>query len=184
MPFITEELWQALAPREAGSSIMVAPMPQAGAIDGDGLEGFEIVKEIIVKIREIYQAYNIKKYEENVLCVDATNNVWGQAVIGKLTHAVIQKVEEHEPVNVVFFVHGKKYSLSLGEAFVEYELEKLGKDLAYQQGFLDSVMKKLGNEKFVANAKPEVVAAERKKQADAESKVKDLEAAIAALKNI
>ncbi|GHV53466.1 valine--tRNA ligase [Bacteroidia bacterium] len=184
MPFITEELWQALASRPAGSSIMVAPMPQAGVIDGSSLEGFEVVKEIIVKIREVYQAYNIKKYEENVLCVDTNNSVWGQPVIGKLTNVSIQKVEEHQPVNVVFFVQGQKYSLSLGEAFVEYELEKLEKDLAYQQGFLDSVMKKLGNERFVANAKPEVVAVERKKQADAESKVKSLEAAIAALKNL
>ncbi|MDR0537064.1 MAG: valine--tRNA ligase [Tannerellaceae bacterium] len=180
MPFITEELWQALEPRRDGESIMTASIPEAGTIDRDCLESIEEIKEIVIKIREACQTYSIKKYEKNELCMDTTD-LEGLPVLEKLGNVTIRRVEEHPATNAVFFIRDRKYSLSLGEAFVEYEREKLQKELQYNQGFLTSVMNKLSNERFIANAKPEVVEMERKKKADAESKIKSLEAAIAAL---
>ncbi|MDR2497777.1 MAG: valine--tRNA ligase [Tannerellaceae bacterium] len=186
MPFITEELWQAIELRKDGESIMIAPMPSGGDVDYNILTNFEMTKEIIVNIREVYHRYGVKKYEANALCIDADNDLWGKAVIEKLSGVYIRSVEEHSPARL-FLVQGRKYSVDLGESRTDLDSEKLArleKDLAYQQGFLQSVMKKLSNERFVANAHPDVVANERKKQADAENNIKNLEVSIAALKNI
>jgi valyl-tRNA synthetase len=185
MPFITEELWQAIEPRKDGESIMIAPMPRGGEINEQILLDFETAKEIIVGIREAYHASGLKKGEAGALCIDPGNEVWGAPAIEKLTGVSIRTVEEHSPAGL-FLVQGRKYSVDLGgsgaSAADPGKLAKLEKDLDYQRGFLQSVLKKLGNERFVANAHPDVVAAERRKQADAESNIRNLEASLTALR--
>lgn len=184
MPFITEELWQALSERKEGESVMVAQMPLAKAVNNDLLTSFEAVKEIISGIRTIRLQKNIPNKDSLELEVVGAFGSALSSVILKIGNiSEIKQVEEKDPTAVSFLVGTTEFSVPLGNNIdIEAELARLEADLKYQQGFLNSVMKKLSNEKFVANAKPEVVDSERKKQADAESKIKTLEESIAALK--
>ncbi|MDR0231779.1 MAG: valine--tRNA ligase [Dysgonamonadaceae bacterium] len=184
MPFITEELWQALAERKSEESIMVVSMPQAKTYKADFLSEVEKAKEIIGNIRTIRLQKNIPNKEVlglEVLTVD--DNSLNSVIIKMANLSGIAKVEEKSPGAVSFLVGTTEYAVPLGNNVnVEEELEKLNTELVYLQGFLKSVVAKLSNEKFVANAKPEIVDNERKKQADAESKIKTLQESIEALK--
>lgn len=188
LPFITEELWQALAEREDNESIMVARMPQVSDINNELLGDFENVKSIVSNIRTIRLQKNIANKEALNLEVketfDKSYNPSLNAVIIKMGNiSSINEVAETDSMGVSFLVGTSEFAIPLGNNIdVEAELAKLEEELKYLQGFLNSVMKKLSNEKFVANAKPEIVENERKKQADAESKIKTLEESIAALK--
>ena len=183
MPFITEELWQALAPREAGESLMVALMPKAGAVDEAFLQAFEAVKEIVGGVRTIRLQKNIPNKDVLDLQVLGAHNEAFNAVIAKMCNlSAIQLVAEKAAGAVSFLVGTTEYAVPLGNRInVEEELAKLRDELKYQQGFLASVMKKLGNENFVSKAPAKVIEMERKKQADAESKIKSIEESIAAL---
>ena len=183
MPFITEELWQALAPREAGESLMVALMPKAGAVDEAFLQAFEAVKEIVGGVRTIRLQKNIPNKDALDLQVLGAHNEAFNAVIVKMCNlSAIQSVAEKTAGAVSFLVGTTEYAVPLGNRInVEEELAKLRDELTYQQGFLASVMKKLGNENFVSKAPAKVIEMERKKQADAESKIKSIEESIAAL---
>ena len=183
MPFITEELWQALAPREAGESLMVAPMPKAGAVDEAFLQAFEQVKEIIGGVRTIRLQKNIPNKDSLELQVLGAHNEAFNAVIVKMCNlSAIQSVAEKAAGAVSFLVGTTEYAVPLGNLInVEEELAKLREELKYQQGFLASVLKKLDNENFVSKAPAKVIEMERKKQADAESKIKSIEESIAAL---
>ena len=183
MPFITEELWQALAPREAGESLMVAPMPKAGAVDEAFLQAFEQVKEIIGGVRTIRLQKNIPNKDSLELQVLGAHNEAFNAVIVKMCNlSAIQAVAEKAAGAVSFLVGTTEYAVPLGNLInVEEELAKLREELKYQQGFLASVLKKLDNENFVSKAPAKVIEMERKKQADAESKIKSIEESIAAL---
>ena len=183
MPFITEELWQALATREAGESLMVAPMPKAGAVDEAFLQAFEQVKEIIGGVRTIRLQKNIPNKDSLELQVLGAHNEAFNAVIVKMCNlSAIQAVAEKAAGAVSFLVGTTEYAVPLGNLInVEEELAKLREELKYQQGFLASVLKKLGNENFVSKAPAKVIEMERKKQADAESKIKSIEESIAAL---
>ena len=183
MPFITEELWQALAPREAGESLMVALMPKAGAVDEAFLQAFEAVKEIVGGVRTIRLQKNIPNKDALDLQVLGAHNEAFNAVIVKMCNlSAIQSVAEKAAGAVSFLVGTTEYAVPLGNRInVEEELAKLRDELKYQQGFLASVMKKLGNENFVSKAPAKVIEMERKKQADAESKIKSIEESIAAL---
>lgn len=184
MPFITEELWQILAERKSGESIMIVPMPKANNIDTDLLASFEGVKDIVSGIRTIRLQKNIPNKDSLELEVLGTYNQAYNTVIQKMGNiSEIRSTENKDATAVSFMVGTTEFAIPLGNNIdVEAELAKLEEELKYQQGFLSSVIKKLGNEKFVANAKSEVVDLERKKQADAESKIKILEENIAALK--
>ena len=183
MPFITEELWQALAPREAGESLMVAPMPKAGAVDEAFLQAFEQVKEIIGGVRTIRLQKNIPNKDSLELQVLGAHNEAFNAVIVKMCNlSAIQSVAEKAAGAVSFLVGTTEYAVPLGNLInVEEELAKLREELKYQQGFLASVLKKLDNENFVSKAPAKVIEMERKKQTDAESKIKSIEESIAAL---
>jgi valyl-tRNA synthetase len=149
----------------------------------DEITKFEIVKEIIVNIRNIRASKNISPKERLILQVTGKHNNAFDAVIRKLANIDIEFVTEKSASTVSFLVGTTEFAVPLGNNIdVEAELAKLQSELAYMQGFFASVMKKLDNEKFVANAKSEVVEAERKKQADAESKIKTLEESIAGLR--
>lgn len=185
MPFITEELWQALSDRKNSESIMIADMPKAKDINGELLNSFDLVKEIISGIRTIRLQKNIPNKDALELNIIGNHDGKFDPVILKMANiSEIKTISEKSATAVSFLVGTTEFAIPLGNNIdIEAEIEKLEAELIYQQGFLNSVIKKLSNEKFVANAKPEIVDNERKKQADAESKIKTLEESIFALKN-
>ena len=185
MPFITEELWQHIYDRQPGESIMtqtlVKDMPYNEAL----IAQFEAVKEVISGIRTIRLQKNIAQKEALALEVTGENPVAGfGSVIAKLCNlSEIKQVETKSEGAAAFMVGTTEYAVPLGNLInVEEELKKLETDLKYQEGFLQSVMKKLSNEKFVSKAPANVIEMERKKQADAETKIAALKESIAALK--
>ena len=185
MPFITEELWQHIYDRQPGESIMtqtlVKDMPYNEAL----IAQFEVVKEVISGIRTIRLQKNIAQKEALALEVTGENPVAGfGSVIAKLCNlSEIKQVETKSEGAAAFMVGTTEYAVPLGNLInVEEELKKLEADLKYQEGFLQSVMKKLSNEKFVSKAPANVIEMERKKQADAETKIAALKESIAALK--
>ena len=183
MPFITEELWQALEPRKEGESLMVAQMPEVAVADSAYLDAFEIVKEIVGGVRTIRLQKNIPNKDALELQIVGEHNEAFNAVIAKMCNlSSISKVEEKAAGAVSFLVRTTEYAVPLGNLInVEEELAKLQEELKYQKGFLTSVMKKLGYENFVSKAPAKVIEMEKKKQADAESKIKSIEESIAAL---
>lgn len=183
MPFITEELWQALAERKAGESIMVSEMPKEVSFSNDLIDTFEKVKDVIAGVRTIRLQKNIPNKEELSLDVIGQYNTDFDTVISKMGNLTsINIVAEKDPTSVSFLVGTTEFSVPLGNNIdIEAELKRLNDELKYLEGFLKSVAAKLSNEKFVANAKPEIVDNERKKQADAESKIKTIKESIANL---
>ncbi len=188
MPFITEELWQLLEKREKGESLMVAEMPRKQRSDKQLLKDFEIVKELITQVRNIRKGKGIGKNDALRLMVrNAANGDYPsqmEPVIRKM--GIISDIaitEEKVKGAVSFIVKNVEYYLPLGDLVnPEEEIIRLEKELEYTRGFFASVAKKLGNERFVNNAPEAVVAAERKKMADAEVKINTLEQQIASLK--
>ena len=184
MPFITEELWQALEPRKEGESLMVALMPEVAPVDSAYLESFEIVKEIVSGVRTIRLQKNIPNKDTLELQVLGDHSDAFNPVISKMCNLTdIIRTDDKAAGAVSFLVRTTEYAVPLGNMInVEEELAKLAEELKYQQGFLASVAKKLSNESFVNKAPAKVIEMERKKQADAESKIKSIEESIAALK--
>ncbi len=185
MPFITEELWQHIYERKAGESIMVQTLEPAGTYDEALIAEFEVVKEVIGGIRAIRLQKNIAQKEALRLEVVGENPVAAfDSGIAKLCHlSAITTVSNKTDSAAAFLVGTTEYAVPLGNLInEEEELKKLEADLKYQEGFLQSVMKKLGNEKFVGKAPARVIEMERKKQADAETKIAALKESIAALK--
>jgi len=185
MPFITEELWQHLYDRKEGESLMVQQLDIPTACDEDIVKSFEAVKEVIGGIRTIRLQKNIAQKETLELQVVGENPVAAfNSVIAKLCKlTAVSAVENKAEGSASFMVGTTEYAVPLGSLInVEEELKKLEADLKYNEGFLQSVLKKLSNEKFVSKAPAAVIEMERKKQADAESKIAALKESIAALK--
>ena len=185
MPFITEELWQHIYDRKEGESIMVQVLQVSETYNEDIITRFEAVKEVIGGIRTIRLQKNIAQKEALSLEVIGENPVEAfNAVIAKLCNlSAIQTVATKADGAAAFMVGTTEYAVPLGNLInVEEELKKLEADLKYQEGFLQSVLKKLSNEKFVSKAPANVIEMERKKQADAETKIAALKESIAALK--
>ena len=185
MPFITEELWQAICERKDGESIMVSDMPKDSTYDTLLINAFEKVKETIAGIRTIRLQKNILNKEELTLEVMGDYDMAFNSVILKMGNlSAISEVKEKNPTAASFLVGTTEFSVPLGNNIdIEAELKKLNEELVYLEGFINSVRKKLSNEKFVANAKPEIVENERKKEADAESKIKTIKESIANLES-
>ena len=181
MPFITEELWQALQERKDEESIMITLLPELQPADEKLIAEFEEVKEIIAGVRTIRLQKNIPTKESLSLQVTGHATSDFDSVILKLCNlTAIEQVTEKAVGSISFLVGTTEFAVPMGNLIdVEEEIQKMEAEINYLKGFLVSVMKKLGNEKFVANAKPEVVEVERKKHADAESKIASLEEAIA-----
>ena len=185
MPFITEELWQHLYDRKEGESLMVQELDIPTACDEEIVKAFEAVKEVIGGIRTIRLQKNIAQKETLELQVVGENPVAAfNSVIAKLCNlTAVSAVENKVEGSASFMVGTTEYAVPLGSLInVEEELKKLEADLKYNEGFLQSVLKKLSNEKFVSKAPAAVIEMERKKQADAESKIAALKESIAALK--
>ena len=185
MPFITEELWQHLCDRTDGESLMVSPLSMSALVDEDIIREFEVVKEVISNIRSIRLQKNIAPKEVLELQVIGENPVVAfNAVVTKMCNlSSINVVENKADGAASFMVGTTEYAVPLGNMIdVETEIARMEAELKHKEGFLQGVLKKLGNEKFVNNAPAAVLEMERKKQADAESIIKSLKESIAALK--
>ena len=183
MPFITEELWQHLAERKEGESIMNALIPQSREIDQNVLDAMERAKEVVIGVRGVRAAKNIAPKEKLELNVLGEFDTSLYAVIEKLANlSSINSTTEKDASAASFMVGTTEFNVPLANNIdVEAELAKLSKDLEYYKGFRESVLKKLSNERFVNNAPAAVVEGERRKLADAETKIKNLEDSISAL---
>ena len=187
MPFITEELWQHLADRKEGESIMVSPQTIATPAENDAtiLANVEVMKNVVAGVRAIRNTKNISPREALDLQVLGVNPVASyDCLISKMANVNGVVVVEAKGEGVSSFMVGTtEYAVPLGGLIdVEAEIAKAEAELKHLEGFLNGVMKKLSNERFVNNAPAQVVELERKKQADAESKIATLKETIASLK--
>ena len=190
MPFITEEVWQMLRERHGNESIMFASMPQAEGYRLDLAEKFTIAEEVIMAIRTIRKEKNIPFKDPVNLFIKKNNDekpdTTFDGVVSKMCNLSDLKYTEEKVVDSISFSvkNTEFYIPLLHEMDHEAERVKLTEELNYLRGFLASVLKKLGNEKFVINAAPQVVESERKKKADAENRIMILEKQIRELMNL
>ena len=178
MPFITEEIWQLLDNRDKEDTIMLEHQLKEGAFDSGSLKEFDIARQIVSSVRTIRKEKNILSRDQLVLLYT------GSPVLKRYSKMVsrLAKLEkfdmvETKPEGAMSFIAGTtEFYIPVGELLdVESEIEKIKADLEYQKGFLNSVTKKLNNERFVKNAPVKVVDMEKKKQSDAEIKITVLE---------
>lgn len=187
MPFITEELWQHLAERKEGESIIVSPQTIAAPAPADAaiLAQVELMKNVVAGVRAIRNTKNISPREALDLQVIGADPIAAyDCLITKMANVNGVAVVDVKGEGVSSFMVGTtEYAVPLGGLIdVEAELAKAEAELKHLEGFLNGVMKKLSNERFVNNAPAQVVELERKKQADAESKIATLKETIASLK--
>ena len=185
MPFITEEIWQHMAPRKDGESITVAALPAPQPFDQALLERIEQLKEAVSSVRNIRKEHNIPNKEALELYVIGDDNYHREynPLLQKMANLNrVEEIAEKRSDAAAFIVKTTEYFVPLGGSIdVEEELKKLKADLAYQEGFLASVLKKLSNERFVQNAPAKVIETEHAKRHDAEAKIKALQERIAQL---
>jgi valyl-tRNA synthetase len=186
MPFITEEIWQLIGERKEGESLMISSMPKVRKYDKELLSGFENAKETVTAIRAVRKEMQIQNRDPVELSVRADRNNYDTnflSVVIKLCNLSEVGFTSEKPDNAAsFMIRTTEFHIPLGgKVDVENEKAKINTELSYSRGFLDSVMKKLNNERFVLNAPQPVLDLERKKKADTESKIKSLEEALKGL---
>ncbi|WP_088342303.1 valine--tRNA ligase [Robiginitalea sediminis] len=185
MPFLTEEVWQHIRPRTPEQALIVAPWPKVAGYDAEVLEGFDTTREVVSGIRTIRKDKNIPFRDAVSLSVRDESGLDRQwdPIISKLSNAPEITYSKEAPESALSFrVGSNEYFIPLaGSVDLEAEIQKLREELEYTRGFLASVEKKLSNERFVNNAPEQVVALERKKAADAVSKIETLEKSLASL---
>lgn len=187
MPFITEELWHLIADRNSpDEALVIASWPTAKAVDDSFLTNMENAMEVISGIRNIRKQNNIPNKIPLTLQVKSNSqmNTSFDAVVAKLGNLEELSYSDEKVANAFsFMLDNNEFFIPFGEEVdVEEEIKKLEEDLHYTKGFLNSVNKKLSNQKFVAGAPEQVVASERKKQEDAANKIKLIEEKLQALK--
>ena len=187
MPFITEELWQHIYDRKPGESIMRDKLTLSGlpAEDEQLITVFEQVKQIVGGVRMVRSSKNIAPKEQLELQVVSKNDYaqFDAAIMKMANLKAINIVSDKDATASSFMVGTDEFAVPLGSLIdVDAEIEKMEGQLKHLEGFLAGVMKKLSNERFVANAPEAVVAMERKKQSDAEEKIASLKESIAALR--
>jgi valyl-tRNA synthetase len=184
MPFITEEIWQRLEERPEGSSIMTEQMPLPGPYEAGMLTRFDTVREIVTAVRAIRKERSIAAREPLVLCAapGATGTEFDPVIIRMCNLSEIRVVEGKVEGAVSFRIHTSEFFIPIGDGVDhEEEIRKMEEELKYTEGFLATVLKKLSNEKFVANAPGAVIKHERKKEADARARIVTLKESIAHL---
>ena len=184
MPFITEELWQQITERKEGESITISLLSKDSSYNAESVNNFELTKELITGVRNVRTSKNISFKEQIELYVNSDNDVANIETVIKFGNiSKFEKVSESVQGAISFMVKTTEFYIPLNDNIdKDAEIAKLTEELKYQEGFLNSVMKKLGNERFVNNAPAKVVEIEKAKQADAENKIKTLKAQIEALK--
>ena len=184
MPFISEEIWQLIGDRKAGESIMMASWPKASGKNEELCVRFELVKELISGMRNVRKDKNIANKEQIALYIIPGEKGYVtelNSVVSKLGNLSGLEIRTEEVEGAAtFMVKSTAFYIPFsGNVDVEAEVTKIQEELVYFRGFLETVIKKLGNEKFVGSAPAKVVEIERKKQADAEEKIKILEERLA-----
>ncbi|MEL6918803.1 MAG: valine--tRNA ligase, partial [Bacteroidota bacterium] len=185
MPFLTEEVWQHIAERSPDEALVIAQWPKVEKTDDALIKAFDFASDVVSGIRTIRKEKNIpikESLELSVLNRERIATDWDQ-VIAKLTNtSTISYVDTTVEGALSFRVGSNEYFIPIsGAVDVEAEIKKIQEELSYTKGFLQSVQKKLSNERFVNNAPEQVVAMEKKKAADAESKIETLEKSLASL---
>ncbi|QCK14416.1 valine--tRNA ligase [Mangrovivirga cuniculi] len=187
MPFITEEIWHQIKERGEDESLIVADWPKPGKTDEDLLEITERIFEIVTQIRNFRNNKQISPKEGLNLSIKSSDfGIYTpfEDILKKMANLnEIEKVDEQPENATGFVVKGDEFFIPMeGLIDTEKEIEEIQKELEYTKGFLNSVMKKLSNERFVNNAPEKVVSMEKQKQADAEAKIKALEDQLGSLK--
>ena len=176
MPFLTEELWQNIAERSREEALVIAQQKKADDFNEETIKNFDFAKELISGVRNYRQSKGISPRESVELFTNATAFI-NEAVVRKLANvSEVHFAEKTDKPSFTFLVGATEISIPLSENLdLAEEKKKTEEEIKYLKGFLVSVEKKLSNEKFVANAKPEIVENERKKQKDAQEKIAILE---------
>jgi valyl-tRNA synthetase len=179
MPFISEELWHLIKERNEKDCLIIAKWPDSKSPDRKLLSGFTVASEIVQQVRNIRKQKNISPKESlSILMKDdvAFDSSYND-VVRKLANLANISVAERKPENAFsFLIKQFEFYVPFSAGInADEEKERLTKELEYNKGFLKSVQSKLANERFVANAKPEVVENEKKKQSDAEAKIRSIE---------
>jgi len=186
MPFLTEEIWQIIAERTSEEALIISTWPELKSFDAKLIADFEFASEVISGIRTIRKDKNIPF--KDAIELKAINNdnasTYFDSVISKLGNiSSLEYVSEAVNGALTFRTKSNEYFVPISGAInVEEEIAKLTEELKYNQGFLKSVQAKLSNEKFVNNAPEKVLEIERKKEADALSKIATIEQSLATLK--
>jgi valyl-tRNA synthetase len=184
-PFISEEIWHLIRERKDGEDIIIAKWPELKQVNQDSLTAFDRGAEVISGIRNIRKQKNIANNVTLELMVKSSGEEktdFDPVIIklGNLTK--LEYVSEKVENAFSFIVDKTEFFIPFGEEInVEEEIEKLKSQLDYEKGFLNGVQKKLSNERFVNNAPEQVVAIEKKKEADAQDKIKMIEEKLASL---
>jgi valyl-tRNA synthetase len=185
MPFITEEIWHLIKERDAKDCIIVAEWPAVKAdLDKKQLAEFEVSKELVAMVRNVRAQKQLSPKEklEVIEKSEATRSYFDSTIIKLANLSAFSYTKDKVEGAFSFQIKTTEFYIPLAQNLnKEDEIERLTKELEYNKGFLKSVQIKLSNEKFVANAKPEIIASERKKESDALSKIKTLEEQLAVL---
>ncbi len=189
IPFITEEIWQLMDRRESGESIMVAQMPEAGKVDSELTGQFDFAREIITSVRSLRVENNIPQAKPVTLLAGMDEEEFlkmPREVISKMCNLSGFTPAGEKPEGALsFMVRTTEFFVPLAEEIdVGKEIEKVEKEITYTRGFLESVMKKLENKRFIENAPEKVVSQEKKKKEDAENKLKLMEEKLNSLKKM
>ncbi len=187
MPFISEDLWHRLAERTSPSdALIVAPWPKAQAFDQEILNDFTSMMEIVSGVRNLRKEKNIAQKEQielHALLNKEVSKKFDPVVMHLCNLSTFDYVESKPEAAFSFFIDANEYFVPFSEEIdIEAEIEKLQKELEYELGFLQSVERKLSNEKFVSGAPAAVVDIEKKKQHDALERVRVIEGKLASLK--
>jgi valyl-tRNA synthetase len=184
MPFVTEEIWHLLKERSEKECVIVAEWPKHLVVESNQLAEFEVCKELVTMVRNVRAQKQMSPKEKlEVIEKSSAERSYFDEVIIKLANlSAFNYSKEKIEGAYSFTIKTTEFFIPLANNInAEEEKERLKKELEYNQGFLKSVQIKLSNEKFVANAKPEIIAVERKKESDALSKIKSIEEQLAAL---
>ncbi|MEI6408152.1 MAG: valine--tRNA ligase [Bacteroidota bacterium] len=190
MPFITEEIWHQLRERAQGEDCMIQPYPKASSVDEALVFQVETAKDVIANVRDLRNQYQIKPKEVLTVAIQdsaSARALYAQAGLREMVEKLaitssLEFVETEQPNSRSFIAGTENYYVELNLTIdVVAERAKLEQELEYERGFVRSVEGKLSNERFVANAKAEIVEAERKKLSDGQARIKILEESLAKL---
>ncbi len=188
MPFISEELWHEIKEREENDCVIVSDWPKVGKYDEQAIKEFESITDLVTAVRNGRNSKGISSNDQldlQIKCIDDTKYLKYKGLIIKMANlSSLEFTHEIVPNSISFITGTDECFIPLGDSVqidTAEEKENLLKELEYQKGFLNSVMKKLSNERFVQNAPEKVIEIEKKKQNDAETKIKAIEASIKSL---
>ncbi|HMB99815.1 MAG TPA: valine--tRNA ligase, partial [Flavobacteriaceae bacterium] len=185
MPFLTEEVWQYISERAPEEALIISKWPDAKEVNQSLISEFDFVQDVVSAIRSIRKEKNIAFKDAigfSVINNENVSNTFDEVILKLGNLENINYVTEAVDGALTFRVKSNEYFIPMSGAIdVEAEIKKLTEELNYTEGFLKSVQKKLSNERFVNNAPEQVVASEKKKEADALAKIETLKASLASL---